>query len=62
MTDANTDRTQQGKRDRLLTQRQCITAGGDTIFFIYPNGHITPEAIGQTGETSTGEDITLMDD
>ncbi|WP_448572457.1 hypothetical protein [Trichothermofontia sp.] len=62
MTDATTDRTQQSKRDRLPSQRQCVTAGGDTIFFIYPNGHITPDAIAQTGEPSLGEDKALMDD
>lgn len=29
--------------DRSSRQHQCVTARGETILFVYPNGHIAPE-------------------
>jgi|GEM_PF-6839734 len=53
--DANPN-TKLSDRDRLPCQRQCVTAGGETIFFIYPNGHISPETISPDDGVMTLED------
>ncbi|WP_448563602.1 hypothetical protein [Trichothermofontia sp.] len=55
MTSLPVNLAKSSQRDRSTSPRQCITAGGETIFFIYPNGRIVPEEMDHLPHQATAE-------
>ncbi len=46
--------------DRPSRQRQCVTASGETIFFIYPNGNIAFEITASDDGAMTLADQSMI--